>query len=131
MTMPSYDDGRIRVYGEIIETPTRLYPLLGTSVCLRRDPLWAGTAVAAFSALTWIVYGDLLHPGEDLALVGVAMASLLAGWMIGILRLQAPGQSRVFIVGRRSRMKTIYRTIASQRNIDRVFSRMMVVKSES
>lgn len=117
MTAPLYDDGTIRVGPSLIETPTRLYPLAGTSVSLRRDPLWAGLSVALFSVMSLTLYGDLLHASEDIGLLAVGAISLAAGYLTRILRLEAPGQTRVFVIGRRSRIKKLYRSIADARNI--------------
>jgi hypothetical protein len=116
MSAPIYDDGNFRVRKTLIETPTRLYPLAGTNVSLRRDPLWAGFFLATFSGIALFVYGDLLRPEEAAWLVAMSAVSLVIGRMILILRLEAPGHRRAFLFGRRSRILGLYRSIAEARS---------------
>lgn len=116
MSTPIYDDGAFRVRTTLIETPTRLYPLVGTNVSLRRDPLWAALSIGAFSGLALFIYGDLLRSEEAALLVGLSVLALVIGRMVLILRLEAPGHRRAYLFGRRNRILRLYRSIAEARS---------------
>jgi len=115
MTDTIYDDGRYIVSTSIVATPSRFYPIGNTTAGIRRDPLWLGLAITAFVVAGILTYGDLLYPGELMAMAGLAAIALVAGWQIVILRLDAPGHRRALIVGSRQRIWKIFRAIRSVR----------------
>lgn len=115
MNDPIYDDGRYVVSSSIVATPTRFYPIGNTTAGIRRDPLWMGLVITGFVAGCVLTYGDLLYQGELMIMAGVAAASLLTGWQVLILRLDAPGHRRALIIGGRSRIWKIFRAIRSVR----------------
>lgn len=115
MSETIYDDGRYVVSSSIVATPTRFYPVFNTTAAVRRDPLWLGLAITGFVAGCVLTYGDLLYPGELMVMAGVAAVSLLTGWQVLILRLDAPGHRRALIVGARGRIWKIFRAIRSVR----------------
>lgn len=115
MSDPIYDDGRYIVSSSIVATPTRFYPILNTTVAVRRDPLWLGLAVTGFVLAGIFTYSDLLYRGEIMTMAGVAVFALLTGWQVLILRLDAPGHRRALIVGPRTRIWKIFRAIRTAR----------------
>lgn len=110
-----YDDGRYVVSTSIVATPTRFYPIVNTTAGIRRDPLWMGLAIAGFVTGCVLTYGDLLYQGELMIMAGTAALSLLTGWQVLILRLDAPGHRRALIVGSRGRIWKIFRAIRAVR----------------
>ena len=71
--------------------------------------------ITGFVAGCVLTYGDLLHPGELMIMAGTAALSLLTGWQVLILRLDAPGHRRALIVGSRGRIWKIFRAIRAVR----------------
>ena len=115
MSETIYDDGRYVVSSSIVATPTRFYPVFNTTAAIRRDPLWLGLALTGFVAGCVLTYGDLLYPGELMVMAGIAVLSLLTGWQVLILRLDAPGHRRALIVGPRGRIWKIFHAIRTVR----------------
>lgn len=118
MAAPLYDDGICTVSRAVVATPSRFYPLANTTASIRRDPLWAGIALALLGAAGLAVYGDLLSAGECLGTVLTCAGGLLAGRETCILRLDAVGHPRALIVGRRGRILRLYRAIRDARTLD-------------
>lgn len=112
-----YDDGRYQVSSAVVSTPHRFYPLANTSASIRRDPLWAGFAVSAFVGAGMLVYGDLLHTGEQVALLCFCAVSLGAGQAFSILRISATGHAGAMIVGRSNRIRKLYLAIRDSRSV--------------
>ncbi len=110
-----YDDGRYVVSTSIVATPTRFYPIGNTTAGIRRDPLWMGLAITGFVTGCVLTYGDLLYQGELMIMAGIAAVSLLTGWQVLILRLDAPGHRRALIIGTRQRIWKIFRAIRAVR----------------
>lgn len=110
-----YDDGRYVVSTSIVATPTRFYPVFNTTAAIRRDPLWMGLAITGFIGACVLTYGDLLYQGELVVMAGVAAVSLLTGWQVLILRLDAPGHRRALIIGTRQRIWKIFHAIRAVR----------------
>jgi hypothetical protein len=79
-----YDDGVYTVTPAIVSTPRRFYPLAHTTASIRRDPLWAAIAFAAFGAACLGVYGDLLHFHEQATLVIFCACALAAGSSVSV-----------------------------------------------
>lgn len=111
-----YDDGIYSVTSAIVSTPHRFYPLAHTTAGLRRDPLWAALAFTALGAASAVIYGDLLHFHEQLALALFCGGGLVAGRSVTILRISAIGHSGAMIVGRSSRIRALYRVIRDARS---------------
>jgi hypothetical protein len=116
-----YDDGKYAVSKAIVTTPRRFYPLANTTASLRRDPLWLGLGIALFTGACLALYGDLLHRGEQTALIAVGLFALIGGWQTLVLRIDAIGHPRAVIIGSRSRMHGLYMAIRDARSIDGAF----------
>jgi hypothetical protein len=106
------------VTAAIVATPRRFYPLTNTTASIRRDPLWLGLGITGFAAACIMVYGDLLRVPEIAALVGIALVSMVIGWNIAAMRIDAVGHPRAMIIGRRRRLENLYIAVRNARNID-------------
>lgn len=118
MAAPLYDDGVYVVTRAVVATPTRFYPLANTTASLRRDPLWAAIGLSVLCAVSLVVYGDLLHAHERILLILLCAVSLVGGWELRLLCLDAVGHRRTLIAGRRDRIRRLYRVIRDARTLD-------------
>jgi len=110
-----YDDGKYVVTEAILATPRRLYPMPNTTAHIRRDPLWLAFGVSVFAVATFAAYGDLLYVGEKVAMAGIVLAALAAGYSFSILSIDAVGHRRALIVGRTRRIERVYAALRSVR----------------
>jgi len=115
MKSPIYDDGTYIVTDAVIATRRRFYPLANVTASLRRDPLWFGIGLLAFGGACLAIYGDLLRPHEMVILAALCVLGPLAGNAFVILRIDAAGHPRTFIVGRRRRVERLFAAILGAR----------------
>lgn len=122
MARARYDDGRYSVTRAVVATPRRFYPLAHTTAGLRRDPLWMAIASSGFALACVVVYGDLLYPLEIATLLALAGISLAIGGRFSVLRIDAAGHPRTFIIDSHARLQNLYAAIRDARESDAIFT---------
>lgn len=118
MAGPLYDDGTYAVTAAVVSTPRRFYPIANTTAVIRRDPLWAGCGIALFGCGSLVVYGDLFHVAEQVALAGISVMALVLGNAFSVLRIDAPGHRSAMLIGRAGRMRALFQAVRDARTVD-------------
>lgn len=117
-TEPLYDDGTYVITPSVIATPRRLYPIVGCTARIRRDPLWAGFFVTAFTTASVAMYGDLLTLPEVAGAFAISAGTIFLGLNIQILSLDAIGHPRAFILAPSKKVRLLFRAITLARTAE-------------
>ena len=119
MASTIYEDGDFVVTDAVIATRRRLYPIANTTATIRRDPLWAAISLTGFGAASLLVYGDLLYAPEMVSVIGICAIGLVVGRAYSILRLDALGHRRAFILARTGRIEKLFSALKLAQAPDR------------